>query len=101
MSQPTPVHSSATGRPARPGFARWLRSVSEEQLLIAAQRKVGSRYGAPPPRKPRGKDLFWQYVYAPVFYRLPYPLRQRVAHALPGSHRRTWHPPAKAKGPAV
>jgi hypothetical protein len=45
--------------------------------------------------------VLWQKVYAPVFYALPYALRARVAHALPGSHRQTWHPPPQPRGPAV
>ena len=103
MSQPTPAApagSAASGH-ARTGFARWLRAVSEEQLLVVAQRRVAQRYGVPPPPPPRGVDVFWQRVYAPVFYRLPYALRARVAHLLPGSHRRTWHRPPQAQGPAV
>jgi len=40
-------------------------------------------------------------VYAPVFYTLPVRLRDRVAAAMPGSHRRTWHRPAQASGPAA
>lgn len=85
----------------RSSFARWLRARSEEQLLIAAQRRVALTYGRQPPPAPEGMDVFWQRVYAPLFYRLPYPLRAAVANRLPGSHRRTWHAPARAGGPAV
>jgi len=82
-------------------FTRWVRSVSEEQLVIAAQAKMAARYGVTPPPAPHGVDLFWQRVYAPLFYRLPYALRAKVAGAMPGSHRQTWHQPEQAKGPAV
>lgn len=82
-------------------FPRWVRARSEEQLLRVAQRQVAQRYGAPPPARPRGVDVFWQKVYAPVFYRLPYALRAKVADRMPGSHRQTWHTPEQAKGPAV
>jgi hypothetical protein len=46
-------------------------------------------------------DIFWQKIYAPVFYALPYALRAKVANTMPGSHRQTWHTPEQAKGPAV
>lgn len=97
MSQPAPLPSAS----ARTSFARWVRAVSEQQLLLVAQRDVARRYGVTPPPPPRGVDVLWQKVYAPVFYRLPYPLRARVANAMPGSHRQTWHTPEQAKGPAV
>jgi hypothetical protein len=82
-------------------FPRWLRAVSEEQLLIAAQRQIASRYGVPAPPPSRGINVFWQRVYAPLFYKLPYRLRARVADLMPGSHRRTWHRPRQVQGPAV
>lgn len=82
-------------------FARWLRAVSERQLLVAAQRDLAQRYGAPLPPQPRGLDRFWQRVYVPAYRRLPWALRARVMRAMPGSHRRTWHRPEEGKGPAV
>jgi hypothetical protein len=82
-------------------FARWLRSTSEHHLLVVAQQKVGARYGAPAPPSPKGMEVFWQKVYAPAFSLLPYPVRARVAATLPGSHRQTWHIPARSRGPAV
>lgn len=88
----------STGR--KQPFPRWLRSTSEHHLLIAAQAKIARRNGLVPP-KPRGADVFWQKVYAPAFYALPYPLRARVANALPGSHRQTWHNQRQHQGPAV
>lgn len=102
MSQPTPMPSAPSHVPAsRAGFTRWLRARSEEQLLVAAQRSVARAYGLQAPPPPRGIDVFWQRVYAPLFYRLPYPVRALVANRLPGSHRKTWHTPAQASGPAV
>lgn len=94
-SSPSPVGSS------RASFPRWLRARSEEQLLVAAQRRVARAHGLPAPPPARGVELFWQRVYAPLFYRLPYPVRALVANRLPGSHRKTWHTPAQASGPAV
>jgi hypothetical protein len=82
-------------------FTRWVRAVSEEQLLVAAQREVARRYGAPAPPPPRGIDVFWQRMYVPLFRRLPYPLRAQIANRMPGSHRRTWHRPQQVRGPAV
>lgn len=84
----------------RQSFSRWLRSTSEHHLMVAAQAQVARRNGLVPPR-PRGVEVFWQRVYAPVFHALPYALRAKVAGAMPGSHRRTWHPPPRAQGPAV
>jgi hypothetical protein len=82
-------------------FARWLREVSEHQLLVAAQRDVAARHGTTPPRPPRGVDRFWQQVYVPAYHRLPWRVRSTVMRALPGSHRRTWHRPEQGSGPAV
>ena len=100
MSQPTPA-APATAPHRRMSFPRWVRATSEEQLLIAAQRHVAQRYGVPVPPPPRGVGAFWQRVYAPLFHKLPYPLRARVANLMPGSHRRTWHRPQQVQGPAV
>lgn len=94
-SAPSPVPSS------RASFSRWLRARSEEQLLVAAQRSVARDHGLQPPPPPRGVEVFWQRVYAPLFYRLPYPVRALAANRLPGSHRKTWHTPPRAGGPAV
>lgn len=82
-------------------FARWVRAVSEKQLMTAAQTKVAKRYGLAPPPRPKGGDVFWQRVYAPVFHTLPVRLRDKVTQSMPGSHRRTWHRPAQASGPAA
>ena len=84
----------------RQSFPRWVRSTSEHHLLVVAQAKVARRYGLSAPR-PTGVDVLWQRVYAPVFYLLPFALRTKVADAMPGSHKQTWHTPPQAKGPAV
>ena len=84
----------------RQSFPQWLRSTSEHHLLVVAQAKIARLNGLTAPT-PQGADIFWQKVYAPVFYLLPYPLRAKVADALPGSHKQTWHPSEQAKGPAV
>lgn len=81
-------------------FLRWVRSTSEHHLLVVAQAKVARKHGLTAP-KPHGMDVFWQKVYAPAFYLLPYALRAKVANAMPGSHKQTWHTPAQVKGPAV
>lgn len=98
MSQPTPPSPSSSRD--RQSFPRWVRSTSEHHLLVAAQAKVARKNGLKPPR-PRGAAIFWQKVYAPAFHALPYPLRAKVANAMPGSHRQTWHEPQRAQGPAV
>ena len=82
-------------------LARWVRARSEEQLMVAAERRMAERHGLPPPPDPRGLDLFWQRVYVPAYNRLPWRLRTTVMRAMPGSHRQTWHAPEEAQGPAV
>jgi hypothetical protein len=82
-------------------FARWLRAQSEEQLMAAAERQIAQRHGLPAPPPPRGVDVFWQRVYVPAYNKLPWRLRTVVMRAMPGSHRRTWHHPDEAQGPAV
>ncbi len=82
-------------------FARWLRATSEHQLMVAAERRVAEQHGLPAPPPPRGVDLFWQRVYVPAYNVLPWRLRAVVMKAMPGSHRRTWHRPEEAQGPAV
>ena len=81
-------------------LTRWVREVSEQQLMVAAQAKMARRNGLVH-SPPKGTNLFWQKVYAPIFYRLPVAFRNKVAAAMPGSHRQTWHKPAQADGPAA
>jgi hypothetical protein len=81
-------------------FTRWVRSVSQRQLMTAAKTKVAKRSGLQS-RPPEGKDVFWQKVYAPVYYSLPISLRDKVVASMPGSHRKTWHTPAQVSGPAA
>jgi hypothetical protein len=82
-------------------FTRWIRNVSEKQLLTAAQRDVAKRYAVPPPPRPTGVDVFWQKVYAPIYHRLPWKLRMKVMTMMPGSHRQKWTPRTPTGGPAV
>jgi len=80
---------------------RWVRSVSEKHLMIAAQNTVADRYGTPRPHTVTGADLFWQKLYVPLFHRLPAGLRDGVVQRMPGSHRQHWTPTPRAQGPAV
>jgi hypothetical protein len=82
-------------------FTRWVRSVSEQQLLTAAQTVVARRYGVTPPPRPTGVDVFWQRVYAPVYHRLPWRFRAKVMGLMPGSHRQKWTQRTPSRGPAV
>lgn len=83
-------------------FSRWLRSRSEHYLLISAQERIARRYGTNGPPKPHGPAaLFWRRVFAPVYRALPWRLRHTIMMAMPGSHRRQWAPPPKARGSAV
>ncbi len=83
-------------------FSRWLREKSQHYLLIAAHEQMARRYGTAPPRRPHGlQELFWLRVFAPVYRLLPWPVRHRVLRAMPGSHRKSWAPPPRPRGPAV
>jgi hypothetical protein len=83
------------------GFPRWLRATSEHYLKLAAQAEIARRHGGRVPPPPRGAELFWLKVYAPVYHRLPASLRTAVIARLPGSHRQTWTYPDRPSGPAV
>jgi hypothetical protein len=86
-------------------FQQWLRRNAEHYLLVAAQDRVGLRYGAPRPRPPAGtKELLWMRLFAPVYARVPWPVRSKVLHLLPGSHRQqwtAWTQPPHRRDPAV
>lgn len=87
---------------AKTSLAGWLRTNSEHYLTIDAHERLARRYGATSPRPPRGlKDIFWLRVFTPVYRALPWPLRHRLMTAMPGSHRKTWAPPPRSRGPAV
>ena len=82
-------------------FTRWVRRVSEQHLLTAAQTVVAERYGVTPSSRPAGLDIFWQKVYAPIYHRLPWKLRATLMARMPGSHRQKWTRQAPSGGPAV
>ncbi|MBW0089448.1 hypothetical protein I4I73_10690 [Pseudonocardia sp. KRD-184] len=83
-------------------FFGWLRSNSEHYLLVAAHAKLARTLGSPPPRAPKGlREIFWLRIFAPVYALLPWSLRSRIMRAMPGSHRQTWAPPPRSRGPAV
>lgn len=72
-------------------LSRWLRSNSERYLQEAAERAVAARHGRPPPAVGTTPvDLFWRYVFVPVYRTLPWRLRLTVMRAMPGSHRKQW-----------
>ena len=71
-------------------FSRWLRATSERSLMTAAQHKLAVKYGVPPPRRPRGADIFWLRVYVPAYRAVPWRLRSAIMRRMPGSHRMTW-----------
>ena len=100
MSRPDGLTRPAGHPDGKQSFTRWVRSTSEHHLLVVAQARVARAHGLTAPT-PHGADVFWQKVYAPLFYLLPFALRSRVANAMPGSHRQTWHTPPQVKGPAV
>jgi len=82
-------------------FARWLRARSEHYLMVAAQRDLAAKYRVSPPRRPRGSEALWVGLYVPVYRALPWRLRSFVIQRMPGSHRRPWTKPTRARGPAV
>ena len=58
--------------------------------MIAAQEKIAAKYGVPPPRPPRGREIFWLRIYVPAYRAVPWPVRSAIMRRLPGSHRMTW-----------
>lgn len=83
------------------GFSRWLRATSEHHLMVAAQEKIAARYGVPPPRRPRGAEIFWRRVYVPAYRAIPWNVRVVIIRRMPGSHRRKWTKQHRPYGPAV
>jgi hypothetical protein len=71
-------------------FSRWLRATSEHYLMIAAQQKIGAKYGVALPPRPRGREIFWLRVYVPAYRAVPWPVRSAIVRRLPGSHRMIW-----------
>jgi hypothetical protein len=82
-------------------FSRWLRATSERYLMIAAQQRLAAKYGIPPPRPPRGIDVFWLRVYVPAYRAVPWRLRSAIMRRMPGSHRLTWTTGDRPRGPTA
>ena len=84
-------------------FSHWLRSNSEHYLLQDSQARIAEANGLSGPRPPKSlKDRFWRQVFAPVYRRLPWVVRQRTIQALPGSHRQDWpEPNYEPREPAI
>ena len=82
-------------------FSRWLRATSERYLMIAAQRDIAAKYGVPPPRRPRGAEIFWLRVYVPAYRAVPWRLRSAIMRRMPGSHRMTWTASHRPRGHAT
>ena len=82
-------------------FSRWLRATSERYLMIAAQRDIAAKYGVPPPRRPRGAEIFWLRVYVPAYRAVPWRLRSAIMRRMPGSHRMTWTASQRHRGHAT
>jgi hypothetical protein len=83
------------------GFSRWLRATSERYLMIAAQHDIAAKYGTPPPRRPRGAEVFWLRVYVPAYRAVPWRLRSAIMRRMPGSHRMAWTASRSPRGPAT
>jgi hypothetical protein len=82
-------------------FSRWLRATSERYLMIAAQQDIAAKYGVPPPRRPRGAEIFWLRVYVPAYRAVPWRLRSAIMRRMPGSHRMTWTASHRPRGHAT
>ena len=82
-------------------FSRWLRATSERYLMIAAQQDIAAKYGVPPPRRPRGAEIFWLRVYVPAYRAVPWRLRSAIMRRMPGSHRMTWTASNRPRGHAT
>lgn len=83
-----------------PAFSRWLRQHSEHYLVEAAQGDLARRYlgRAGPLQTERGPGpFFWRHVFVPVYRWLPWGLRRRITQGMPGSHRRPWRQPPRAR----
>ena len=83
------------------GFSHWLRESSEHYLLVDAQRKMAAKYGRPVAETRGWRNRFWLGVFAPTYRLLPWKLRRFTIQMMPGSHRQTWHQPARRGVPAV
>lgn len=86
-------------------MGEWLRGNSERYLLEAAQEKMAERYldRAGPVGGFGLEAIFWRRLFVPVYRRIPWPIRQKVIQAMPGSHKQTWHgrsPPSGHTGRA-
>ena len=72
-------------------FSKWLRSNSENYLMRDAQARMAHSSGLPAPKSIRGiKDALWMLLFVPIYRRLPWAIRSKAMHMLPGSHRREW-----------
>lgn len=84
-------------------FSRRLRVNSEHYLLRDSQARLAKVYGLPeiPAEPRRPSQLFWSRIFVPVYRALPWSLRRRVIHLIPGSHRKKWTAQPRRKNPAI
>jgi hypothetical protein len=71
--------------PPRPEMARRMRAGGERALMEASQRRFGPAVGAPEPHE--GAGWFWRSVFAPVYGRIPWRLKRRMATTTSGVKR--------------
>jgi hypothetical protein len=75
-------------------FFWWLRTNSQKYLLEATQKDLARRYGrSGPVGKRTPQVLFWKYVFAPLYRRLPWSVKHTIIVTMPGSHRKQWNLP--------
>lgn len=84
-------------------FSVWLRMNSEHYLLRDSQTRLSQSYGLPPvPAEASGiGPFFWRSVFVPVYRFLPWGLRRRILHRIPGSHRQLWAVQPRRNNPAI
>ena len=83
--------------------SRWLRVNSEHYLLRDSQARLAKAYGLPEiPAAPRSpSQLFWSRIFVPAYRVLPWGLRRRAIHLIPGSHRKSWTAQPQRRDPAI
>jgi hypothetical protein len=68
--------------PPKPGLPRRMRSEGERALFEQSMRRLGPVAKAPPPHTSAG--AFWRTAFAPVYSRIPWPIKRRMVSMTSG-----------------
>ncbi|WP_217914201.1 hypothetical protein [Miltoncostaea marina] len=71
--------------PPRPKPPRLMRSAGERALMTASQRRFSRAARGPEPHG--GAGWFWDAVFAPVYARIPWPVKRRMVSMTSGVKR--------------